>query len=315
MTATFRFLSPDERAGWSDLRTRFPDATVFTSKAYLESHSEFEILGGFVGDNLVFAFPLPIAKHAGSRSVRRTSYLSPYYQPLFLPIAGSRVHRERAQRVILAGALAALKAEFTSVALPLVPSVTDLLPFQRAHWQLELRHTYELPLRSLRELWERFEPSVHNHIRAASQLRVVRDDDLALFDWDQALFYEPAHNREDFRQLAGRLVAAKMGFALVALSESKPMAGAFIALDAQRAYNLLSYSDRSCGPRGAASLLIWKAAQEGASRGLQYLDMEGSVLPGVESFYHAFGGERRPYVQVHWEADEAAQKPILYYYD
>lgn len=315
MTYTVRPLNEAECARWDEFVSASENELVFSKLRYLRHLERVEVLGVFEGQSLVCGFPAPIEAQNGGEHIRRSSYLSPYFGPVFAPVGGTRVRAERTRRSILDALIEYMQARFDSIVLPLNPQVLDMTPFQRAHFQLELRYTYELDLSSLDALWREMDGRARNHIRRCAEVQVVLDGELGEFDFAAALSYEDADACERWRRLVQALTCQGAGEALVAWHAGRPIAGAFVAYDRCRAYNLLSYFHADARVRGAPSKLIWCGAQRAAARRLRWFDLEGSVLPPIEAFFQSFGGRRRSLFQVHWYKDRALNKPVLYEYD
>ena len=66
-------------------------------------------------------------------------------------------------------------------------------------------------------------------------------------------------------------------------------AGAYVIHDSRYSYYLLGGSDAELRGSGAMSAVIWAAIEDAARRRTGF-DFEGSMLPGVERFFRAFGG-------------------------
>lgn len=315
MTYTVRPLNEAECARWDEFVAASENELVFSTLAYLRHLERVEVLGVLEGQRLVCGFPAPIEEQHGGEHIRRSSYLSPYFGPVFAPVRGMRVRAERTRRSILSALIDYMQARFDSIVLPLNSQVADMTPFQRAHFQLELRYTYELDLSSLDTLWRDMDACARNHIRRCAEVQVIPDGELREFDFAAALSYEDAHACERWRQLVEALTSEGAGEALVAWHAGRPVAGAFVAYDRCRGYNLLSYFNADARVRGVPSKLIWCGAQRAAARGLRWFDLEGSVLPSIEAFFQSFGGLRRSLFQVHWYKDRTLNKPVLYEYD
>ena len=56
-------------------------------------------------------------------------------------------------------------------------------------------------------------------------------------------------------------------------------------------------SDTALRTSGAISILLWRAIQDMAAKGLAF-DFEGSMLPQVEPLYRAFGATPKHYFQI-----------------
>ncbi len=66
-------------------------------------------------------------------------------------------------------------------------------------------------------------------------------------------------------------------------------AGAYLVHDARHSYYLVGGSDAELRGSGAMSAVMWAAIEDAARRRTGF-DFEGSMLPGVERFFRAFGG-------------------------
>jgi hypothetical protein len=314
--AEVRALRPDEMPAWDRLVEETADGWVFARTEYLRCFDRFEVIGAFDSEGLAGGFAVPVIEEEnGVRAYARPSFLSPYFAPLFRAVDGRRVRAAGVRAELLQALLAHMQATSASIMLPLAPRVEDMRPFQRAHFALELRYTYELALDSLERVWDGMEGSIRNHVRRAEALTIVPDPELTRFAFPAALWYEPEDHRPGWEGLVRGLVRAGRGMALLALHEERPVGGLFVAFDRGTSYGLLSYFDRSVGRRGIPAGLLWAAIRQAAERGAARFDFEGSVLPGVERFFEAFGGERRSYFQVHWGRGDVDLAPLFYHYE
>lgn len=77
-------------------------------------------------------------------------------------------------------------------------------------------------------------------------------------------------------------------------SDGRVHAGAYLVHDDRFTYYLAGGNDPALRTSGAGSLVVWEGIRAAAARGLGF-DFEGSMIPGVERFFRAFGGEPTPY--------------------
>lgn len=74
-------------------------------------------------------------------------------------------------------------------------------------------------------------------------------------------------------------------------------AGVYLIWDEKSVYYILGGSNETLRNSGAVSLLIWYGIQLANSLGLAF-DFEGSMIPEIERFFRAFGGDLMPYHEV-----------------
>lgn len=105
------------------------------------------------------------------------------------------------------------------------------------------------------------------------------------------------YGEEDFKRLHEALSARKQSALLVARERdsSRPVGVQYVAWDERRVHLLFGGLDRETGPTGHVNYLLLDAAIALAGgRGLG-LDFEGSMDPGVEQVFRAFGAPLTPY--------------------
>lgn len=307
---------PPTASAWAALLAELSPQLLFSSFDYVSALGQIDILYVRNSGRPVALFPIPVSLVGGQRQIIRTNYLSPYFPVLFANEGGATVIAEQSRRKALRSLIGFIQSNYSAMILPLHPDHGDMAPWRESHCELEHRTTYELPLGSLDQLWAGFSGKIRNHIAKASSLKITVEQDLYGFDFAAALFYEDEEAKLAWQTLARKLTETKKATSLIAWTAAgEPVGGMFLGLDNLRGYNLLSYFDRTAGQRGIPATLIWHAARHCAELGKTSLDLEGSVLPGIERFYQQFGGLRRSYFQVRWQLDVAAHRPFLYHYD
>ena len=70
----------------------------------------------------------------------------------------------------------------------------------------------------------------------------------------------------------------------------------WVAWDDDQAYYLGGGRHPEVHDPSAMTALLWQAILEAKAQGLGRFDFEGSMDPGVERFFQAFGGEKNLYV-------------------
>jgi len=310
-----RSLGTTEMPAWDLLVKQSPNGLLFAEPDYL-CHFQHKVLGVFERQHLVAGMAVPYVEKDDGVHLVRSSYVSPYFIPIFGQPHEQPLAEKRRRRAILSALIDFVTHSFQSMVLPLHPSVADMVPFQEAHFSLELRYTYRLNLGDLATPDAHADAKVRNHLQKAINAGiVVTDEEDAYFDFDQALFYEPEDQRAPWNRLVRHLLQQGKARIFIARLNGQPVGGLFLAFDTQNAYNLLSYFDRDCKVRGIPSLLLYQAIAFAKQRNLQGFDFEGSVLPSIERFFEAFGGCQCPYFQVHWFRDAHRFEPIQYFYD
>lgn len=184
------------------------------------------------------------------------------------------------------------------------PGFTCGLPLLWRGFRLTTRYTYEMPIgQSLAEQYAALKHTLRTELRHAEQtVEVVPDlEAKRLF----VLYASSLRRRGLQRPWApfARLVAALserqqgMGWVSVCRRSGADVAGLLLAFDESRAAVVVAGRRYDTDHPGALHRLYWEAISFCAARGL-LLDFEGSMLPGVERVFRAFGAQPKPYLQV-----------------
>lgn len=83
-----------------------------------------------------------------------------------------------------------------------------------------------------------------------------------------------------------------------------------VAYDNSCAYLLFSGYDENQKEDGHNERLIYQAVCD-ASKNVKYFDFEGSMIPGVESYYRQFGGQLTPYFRIYKPSIVASLKEAV----
>ena len=140
------------------------------------------------------------------------------------------------------------------------------------------------------------------------QLTCEADSDCRYFDFGQAVVwdvgYDVNHNPVEYaRNFICNAIENKCGDVLIAKKGDKVVGGLFVAWDHRKAYSLYSYYDREY--KGGVIQFLYKEmfCYVKEKLGLSQIDLEGSVIKGVERFFISMAAEQEIYFNMHWKKD------------
>lgn len=185
-----------------------------------------------------------------------------------------------------------------------LPNLVNGLPMIWAGFRLTTRYTYEIPAgRTAEHTYIRLKNTLRTDLRNAEAAVEVKAalDGKRLFALYRASLRRRGLSRPQvpFERLVAALREQQQGAGWVARCRRSgaDVAGLLLAFDEQRAAVVVAGRVYEGAPAGALHRLYWEAIRFCAERGLT-LDFEGSMLPGVERVFRAFGALLRPYLQI-----------------
>jgi hypothetical protein len=252
------------------------------------------------GDGLVGRMPYVFKKKFGIPIITQPK-LTPMLGPWIKPSDAKYANRLGQQKDIIESLLEQLPRHYYCC-ISCHPSVTNLVPFYWAGFELQLVYTYRLnDLSDPDRIWAGFLKNIRGYIRKAQKTLVVRDDlglD-AFLDVNEMTFRRqntvPPYSRDLVRRLdraAGERGRRRILFAVDA--DGHVHAATYLVWDEESTYNLMSGGDPVRRHSGATSLLMWHAIQHAATVSEKF-DFEGSMIEPVERFFRAFGAVQTPY--------------------
>lgn len=257
------------------------------------------------GDSVAGVLPFHYRRRFGLPAILPPP-LTPFLGPwLVYPEGMNRPNRYAFENRILAG----LADELPDVVFYIQKwhyRTDNWLPFYWRGFQQRTHYSYVIePLGSSERIWSAFRGSVRTDIRKAEGSCVVSagEDTAPLYGLLQQVFSRQRRSVPFssfwLSRLYRRIQAHGSGRIYYARDENQQRitAGVLVVWDRASAYLLLTGRD-AAEEGGAVSLLIWKALQS-LPETVRRFDFEGSMLPGVESYFRSFGGERKPYFRVH----------------
>lgn len=184
------------------------------------------------------------------------------------------------------------------------PELKISLPFFWMNFQQQTRYTFRLNCSEQPAiLFQKFSSTLRNQILAAKKHLTIREGDAVDVPTLHRLVGLSLGKNGVKNPISLSLITAldagiiKKNRRLLLLAEDKAghaQAAAYILFDHHIAYLLLLGSDPHQRHRGANSLIIWEAIQQ-ASHTATIFDFEGSMLPGVATFFAEFGGYLESY--------------------
>jgi hypothetical protein len=178
------------------------------------------------------------------------------------------------------------------------------LPFYNKKFKQTTHYTYLLKDIKLKEkIWDGFKSSLKNKIKKAEkEYTVTHSDNIALlFDLQKANFDKQKIKMPfDISYLISidKANTEHRKIFIVKDRNQNIVAAQYLVWDKTTAYNLLLAIDEKHKNMGVGPLVLWHSIQY-ASDFVDVYDFEGSMLPGVQSFFESFGGTPIPYYQIY----------------
>lgn len=248
-------------------------------------------------------FPYQIEKKL-SLQLFRNPLLTPYLGPYFLEKKDSYA----AQITMESEGLTALLKQITPFDSFQVETIPEFQNFPLMHsfgFSNTAKRTYFIDLENNETvLFSKIHSRRRNYIRKAEkELDVIVDPhpDIALFhQWHQRSFSQKEQRYPFSLSYLEKVIATteknKSGVFLTANDKTgNPVAMLWTPFDEQKFYHLLGAYDSNNKINGAMDLLVWTAIKKAKEMGKKIYDFEGSMEPGIASFFQKFGGVSQTY--------------------
>ena len=298
-----------DRSGYDDLVQASPQGTIFTSRWWLEAVApgSYRILQVERGGQVQAAWPIILRKRLGSRPIVTMAPLTPWLGILHRPTDEAKLSTRLQREKELADQLIDQLPSFAALHLHFHRNFDNWLPLYWRGFSQTTRYTYVLAdLTRSEKLWAGMRENIRREIRKAERMGVEVESTVSSDEfWKVHVKTFQRQEMEipyDFSQVK-RVDAACADRACRKIFIARDGAGtvhaaAYIVWDEKSAYYLMGGGDPALRTSGAASLVLWEAIRF-ASTVTAAFDFEGSMLPGVERFFRAFGGEPKPYSAIH----------------
>lgn len=231
-----------------------------------------------------------------------------YMGVLYAEFEGNNYQRITNQRKA-AALLAAKTTELPGYSYFFHPSFVDWLPFYRHGYSADTYYTYRINLNGMSPdgLLNLCAPRLRTKIRkASSEVTLQIKDNTSVEEFYRV--YQNAFHRhgnpmpiehDKFKTLCnGILQNTRLQLYSLHTVEGNITSVLGIAYDRKAAYLLFNGFDSQFREEGHNELLIYRAICQAAEHATIF-DFEGSMLPGVESFYRQFGGDFTPYFRIY----------------
>ena len=284
---------------YDELVARSPQGSVFASSWWLDAVAPGAWRAHEIedGGELVAAWPT-VVKRNRFGPVHTGAPLTPFLGPLYA--ARGKPLKRRAQEINLLELLLERIGPFAYLEARCHPAFDYWTPLAWHGFSQTTHYTWRLP-RGLdaESVWGDLRENIRREVRKAEK-RGVTVAESPLGEFEELRRRRATHDAGGGGSAALARIepaAAARGRRTILLARDADglvHAGGYFVHDDDYVYYLSGASEPELRSSGAGSLVLWKAIEMAAERGLGF-DFEGSMLPGVERFFRAFGGEPAPY--------------------
>lgn len=181
-----------------------------------------------------------------------------------------------------------------------------ILPFIWAGYSVETRYSYVIEdLSNLESVQSCMEAKVRNLIKnACKKLTIIDDLDVEiLIEMMASTFDKQSRNlpidKEYIRKIYLESMNHNAGKAIGAMDEAgNVIAAIFLLYDEKTCYYLMGGKDYKSNIQGSIEMLLWEGIKFASGKSKEF-DFEGSMIPGIESFFRGFGGKPCIYFRVY----------------
>lgn len=274
---------------------------LFHRPEWLDAVCQWEAIVYQKGADVWGVWPLPITEQAGFRRITQP-YLTPYLGPVVFYPEGQKYTSKLAHEKEVLAELIKQLPDYASLEVRCLPSLTNGLPFFWANIAQTTRYTYVLNhLEDTGAVFANFRDNVRREVRKAEKaLNVVAATSISPL-WElKTASYQTKKQALPFgfawvEGLHQLLQQQGWGQVLEARDATGNLhAAIWLVHDHQTMYYLLGAANPAQNNSGAMSLLLWQGIQLAAQKGLEF-NFEGSMIPAIERFFSAFGGNLTPY--------------------
>ena len=175
------------------------------------------------------------------------------------------------------------------------PEQTNMLPFHWAGFELRFAYTYRLGLApGEKALWDGLRENIRREVRKAQRQLVIRDepDPAHIIAASRMSFERQKLPAPDWTAAVKRIVGGLGPDRRTVLTawdgEGRLHGAVLLAHDHRHCFYLMGGADPALRTSGAQSLLLWESIRRAIGRSAIF-DFEGSMNPGIERFFRAFG--------------------------
>ncbi|WP_106767821.1 hypothetical protein [Paenibacillus faecalis] len=303
---------------WDEFISRGIGGTVFHESWFLQIQSVNFILCAFQNKKLLCGLPIFGGKE--DRVSIQSTISVPYCGPVFSDEIGSDRKGVLIKRKILELMIITLKKHFTYVSFACNKDITDMTPFIKEGFLPEVRYTYHYHFPSRTNINDLSKGRKLDLKKAnLAGIKTIIDDDLSYCDITKLI----KRDRNDAvfmktKELFSTAIQQKKGKYLVALTKENTVAGGlFLCWDNRCSYTIYSYYEEKHRKEGIPTKLYIDAIEyTDKVLNLPSIDLEGSVLEGIEKFYQSLDGKQTLYFKLHWsEQTTGINWTDIYNYD
>jgi lipid II:glycine glycyltransferase (peptidoglycan interpeptide bridge formation enzyme) len=280
--------------------------SIFNEPAWtLVADENFKTYGIFDNsENLIGAFNIFNKKKLGF-SFYRTNPFHPTNALFFKNESKNKAKKQTQEKKILK-----LLADFVEQKKPDIVSLyfpqqyTDMQVFIWKGYKVIPNYTYNIDLtKSLDLIQKDFSPERRNDITKAIKENIVceRTEDYKLVKDLVINTFERKQkdlNIAIVEKILFQFANPENSFAFISYRNEIPISAVFCIYDKFKAYYLLGGYHAELKHQGAGALAVWEAIKHAKSLQLPVFDFEGSMLPEVEKYFRAFGGDLVPYYSI-----------------
>lgn len=277
--------------------------TLFHEKWYLFENNVFYAACVIDEDSDDILAVMPLYNYPGEEICQSTKFV-PYSGPV-LCISDRGRKNQVICRSIYDVLIKLLQETCKSICFALSVDFSDIAIFIQNGFVPEVRYTYhvDLSLSSQKLFSFMSDNRQRDIIKSRKRNLQIENSSTILNETCNLLFWCAEKDKYLTIKKTNKILAEKRGIVLNAFDEKRNIAGQlFLAWGHKKAYTLFSYYDKKYANQGVATRLYFEAllyAKEVLK--VETLDLEGSVLKGVETFYQTLGGDQIMYFNLHWK--------------